>query len=1562
MSFSSYSNWVRKLISRTRGSAKPSRARRPGRLRLRLEQLEDRWVPSLTTLATFDPFPNGISPTDGVVEDSHANFFGVAEAGGGSGVGTVFEVAAGSGTVTSLAVFNGANGANPSAGLALDSGGNLFGTAYKGGASGKGTVFEVVAGSGTITTLATFNGTNGANPDGRLLEDSHGDLFGTTYAGGASNDGTVFEVAAGSGAVTTLASFNGTNGQEPRAGLAEDGSGNLFGTTYLGGASNDGTVFEVASGSGTITTLATFHSTNGAYPIGSLIEDGAGNLFGIATEGGAAGAGTVFKVAAGSGAITTIATFNGTNGSEPSGLVEDSSGDFFGTAEAGGASFDGTVFEVASGSGGITTLATFNGANGTGPSGLIRDGSGNIFGTSVGGVMNAVFEVAAGSSTITNLAAFNSPGGGRPVAGVIEDGSGNLFGTASNGCTTGDGGLFELSAGSGAITTLAASNGPAGDLVTGLVEDSSGNLFGTTLGGGASGYGSVFKVAAGSHTITTLASFNYINGSAPTGSLIEDASGDLFGTTSSGGANGDGTVFEVTSGSGAITVIASFNGTNGSDPTGVFMDSSGNLFGATDSGGSSQFGTVFEVHAGSGTITPLASFSGPNGQYPSGSLATDSSGDLFGTAQLGGASGDGTVFELAAGSGSITTLASFNGTNGSTPTSGLIRDSGGNLYGTTNADGADGDGTVFELAAGSGTIATLATFNGSNGANPSNGALIADASGNLFGTTILGGATGYGTVFEVQRAATSVEASNQSATISTASQSITLSATVTPSSGTVNEGTVIFSVFNGSTQIGTSVTSGTVAGGAASATYTLPGGTPAGAYSIHVSYSGGPDYSSSNNSADSSFPTLTVQQTGAIIDNGQAGYSETGTGWTSFSDPSAYNGNERYAAPGTGANTATWQAPYLAPGAYEVQVDWTPYANRATNATYNVYDGSTLLGSVTVNQQFTPIGGATLSGVPFQNIGRFVVSSGTLSVVLSDNANGYVIADAMDIQPAPLPVVVDNGQFGFSTSGTGWSAFNDPSAYNGNEQYAAPGTGANTATWHVSSLAAGVYNIEVNWTAYSNRATNATYQVYDGSTLLGSVTVNQQRAPVGGVTAGGVTFQSLGLFIIDSGTFSVVLSDNANGYVIADAMDVQAAALPAVVDNNQYGYSTTGTGWANFADSNAYLGTEQYAAPGTGANAATWQVSHLPAGIYDLQVDWTAYSNRATNATYRVYDGSTLIGTVQVNQQLAPLGGATVGGVTFQSLGRFSIASGTVSVVLSDDANGYVIADAAYVQMATLPVVVDNNQYGFTTAGPGWASFSDNNAYDSSEEYVAPGTGANSATWTASGLPAGAYDVEMNWTAYSNRATNATYQVYDGSTQIATVQLNQQLAPTAGATVNGVAFQNLGRFIINSGAVTVTVSDNANGYVIADAMVVQTATFPVVVDNGQYGYSTTGTGWANFNDPNACNGNEQYAAPGTGANTATWQVTDLAARSYNVEVDWTAYSNRATNATYEVFDGSTLLGTVSENQQVAPTGGATVGGVTFQSLGQFTVSSGTLRVVLSDNANGYVIADAIVVD
>ena len=205
-----------------------------------------------------------------------------------------------------LAIFNGTNGSDPQNNLIADGNGNLFGTTWRGGANNDGTVFELAETSAgyVLNTLYSFTGVgNGALPNGGLVADANGDLFGTTQSGGANNDGTVFELArtaTGYASPMTLVSFSGTNGSDLQGGLIVDANGNLFGTTQWGGANGDGTVFKIARTAtgyaNTPTILLNFNGTDGANPEAVLTADGSGNLFGTTNAGGANNVGTVFEL------------------------------------------------------------------------------------------------------------------------------------------------------------------------------------------------------------------------------------------------------------------------------------------------------------------------------------------------------------------------------------------------------------------------------------------------------------------------------------------------------------------------------------------------------------------------------------------------------------------------------------------------------------------------------------------------------------------------------------------------------------------------------------------------------------------------------------------------------------------------------------------------------------------------------------------------------------------------------------------------------------------------------------------------------------------------------------------------------------------------------------------------------------------------------------------------------------------------------------------------------------------------------------------------------------------
>ena len=841
---------------------------------MQAEALEARWTPSLTPLASLLDGPQGINPYGTLIEDSNGNLFGTTFGGNPAGDGTVYEVNSTTGTITTLAVFAGPNGANPEGGLVEDSNGNLFGTTSAGGSFNEGTIFEIPKG-GTLTTLVNFNGKNGSNPSNEtLLLDSSGNLFGTTRNGGSNftthqtGNGTVFELQGGS-TLISLASFAGTNGSSPFAGLVEDSKGDLFGTASSGGASNDGTVFEVQAGTSTITPLASFSGTNGAQPECTLLIDSAGNIMGTTTAGGTSNAGTIFALSAGSSTIASLASFNAAvNGSFPrAGLVEDAFGDFFGTALYGGTNFnssyaysgDGSLFEFSTATDAIAPVVLFSGAaDGSNPSaGLLRDSSGNLFGAAVsGGPGNlnygTVFELPSGATSITSIAAFPGSVGAAPYGGLVQDSSGNLFGTADAGGPQGYGSVFELAKGTSTVTALATFNGTNGANPEGnLIEDSNGNLFGTTIGGGGSDLGTVFELAKGSSTITTLVSFDGIHGQAPYAGLVEDSNGNLFGTTfgsyppTSGVAVGNGTIFEIPGGTTTLTTLATLGGGTGTNPQGGLVeDANGDLFGATVYGGPSGYGTVFELPFNSSTSTygnlvTLASFNGSNGAYPLATLLRDSSGNLFGTAFDGGAFGIGVVFEVKQGGTTITDLASFSGANGAYPFSGLLETSSGMLIGTTPYGGSGysgpqtGFGVVFEVPVGGGTITDLGLFQGTNGAQPA-GTLIQDSKGNLIGPTVNGGVAGFGTIFTYATSApvaitttslpngTAGTAYNQTIHASGGTGSLTFSST-----GTLPPGLTLSTVgvLSGTPTTGGSytftVTAGDSSGNTASQTYTI---------------------------------------------------------------------------------------------------------------------------------------------------------------------------------------------------------------------------------------------------------------------------------------------------------------------------------------------------------------------------------------------------------------------------------------------------------------------------------------------------------------------------------------------------------------------------------------------------------------------------------------------------------------------------------------------------------------------------------------------------------------------
>jgi uncharacterized repeat protein (TIGR03803 family) len=377
---------------------------------------------------------------------------------------------------------------------------------------------------------------------------------------------------------------------------------------------------------------------------------------------------------------------------------------------------------------------------------------------------------SASAQTETVLYTFmGTPDEAASSANLVQNAQGNYIGTTSSGGTVtssfpqGCGTVFEVTPDGNETILYRFKGAPDGaSPKAGLVLDEKGNMYGTTYSGGAHGLGTVFEISAKGKEKVLYSFTGRPDGDAPQSNLAFDKKGSLYGTTISGGAHGYGVVFKV-SRSGKEKVLYSFAGTpDGAAPeAGVVLDGTGNLYGTTTYGGPSQpskcqqgCGVVFKVTP-AGKESVLYGFeAGTDGSSPTAGLLLDKAGNLYGTTIQGGGSvhcggGCGTVFELTS-AGQETVLYSFGASNndGAFPQAGLIVDSAGNFYGTTNGAGS-AFGTVFELTP-SGRETILHSFKGTpDGSSPQAGLLL-DPSSDLIGTTFAGGnSDGYGVVFKV---------------------------------------------------------------------------------------------------------------------------------------------------------------------------------------------------------------------------------------------------------------------------------------------------------------------------------------------------------------------------------------------------------------------------------------------------------------------------------------------------------------------------------------------------------------------------------------------------------------------------------------------------------------------------------------------------------------------------------------------------------------------------------------------------------------------------------------------
>ncbi len=402
-----------------------------------------------------------------------------------------------------------------------------------------------------------------------------------------------------------------------------------------------------------------------------------------------------------------------------------------------------------------------------------------------------------------------------------------------------------------------------------------------------------------------------------------------------------------------------------------------------------------------------------------------------------------------------------------------------------------------------------------------------------------------------------------------------------------------------------------------------------------------------------------------------------------------------------------------------------------------------------------------------------------------------------------------------------------------------------------------------------------------------------------------------------------------------------------IIDDGDPGYSKTG-GWVNLTNTLAYQLDYDYHAAGTGANFATWAFGSLPNGQYEVFAKWAAFSNRASNAPYTILDGLAPRGTVTIDQRIAPTGDQS-NGITWQSLGLFSISNGSLSVSLGDNANGLVVADAIRIVADGIPPAEPEMDVAGSDRSIG--TFDLSPAVDDGTDFGAVASNSNSVTHTFAITNTGNADLHLTG---APRVAVAGAHAADFTVL---VQPGSSIAP---------GFQSTFQIIFHpsdSGLRQAVISianddDSEHPYTYAvQGTGVATGPAELTVDDVTSGFTAIGAWPANTNSL-AFAGQHRSAPAGPGNSNTSWEFHGLAPGQYEVLTTWTPFNNRATNASYIIADGNVAETAVGVNQRQSPND-AFADGVMWESLALFQVTTGELTVRLNNNANGYIVADAV---
>jgi len=582
-------------------------------------------------------------------------------------------------------------------------------------------------------------------------------LFATLQAQALYQQVHSFGLSADSGAYPAAAPLLGFDGR-------------LYGSTAQGGLSNVGTIFRTEMGGGAFTVLHNFGGTEGQGPVGALVQDETGMLYGVASGGSGGTNGVVFKIQADGSGFGIIKEFvaDGSEGWEPvGGLVRASNGLLYGATYGGGAFDAGTVYSVNTDGTGFTILHEFGDLadHGANPRCALTEGTdGLLYGTTRNGGRGGggtVFRMTKFGLGFEVLKGFvPSTEGEQPLSGVIEGQDGRLYGTLVANGAGGGGAAYAINTDGTGFTILKSFvAGEVSAPVAGICQTTDGMLYTIGSSGGVSGKGGVVQFKPDGTGFATVREFGTPVEEPSLGmtSPIEAPDGRLYFATFLGGAHGDGALVRMLKNGNGLQIIKNFtvSGSEAISPRGdLAVGGDGFLYGTSGAGGAAGKGAVFRLQPDGSAYTILRNL-GQNSNdaaTPSAGLLVASDGKLYGTGYQGGTFDKGALFRLSMDGTGYEVMRSFRGapTDGAEPISRLIEGADGFLYGMTSSGGSADLGTIFRIRKDGTGYAVLRSFAGSpaDGATPF-AELLRAQDDVLYGVTYSGGSGDDGTLFRL---------------------------------------------------------------------------------------------------------------------------------------------------------------------------------------------------------------------------------------------------------------------------------------------------------------------------------------------------------------------------------------------------------------------------------------------------------------------------------------------------------------------------------------------------------------------------------------------------------------------------------------------------------------------------------------------------------------------------------------------------------------------------------------------------------------------------------------------